>query len=119
MASAVFRKFEIQFSRMLSSITHRTRLTKAVRSILIPYHCCKEALMTLWTRIQMFFSIKTRAALDRMEDPRETLEHAYDRQREMLRQVKQGLVEVATSRRQMEHHVQRLRERVPQLEAQA
>lgn len=75
--------------------------------------------MSFWSRIRMFFAVKTEAALDRIEDPREALEHACSRQREMLRQVKQGLVEVATSRRQMERQTQRLRARAPQFEEQA
>jgi len=36
--------------------------------------------------------------LDRAEDPRETLEYSYERQREMLQNVKRGIVEVVTSR---------------------
>lgn len=75
--------------------------------------------MSIITQIQMFFKIKTDAALDRLEDPRQTLEYAYNRQQEMLRKVKQGLIEVATSRRQIEYQVKKLRERLPQLDDQA
>jgi phage shock protein A len=75
--------------------------------------------MNLLTRFQVFISTKAQSALDRMEDPRETLEHAYSRQREMLRKVKLGLVDVATARRQLQLHAQKLRDRVPQLEEQA
>jgi phage shock protein A len=74
--------------------------------------------MNLWTRIQMFLHMKTEAALDGAEDPRETLEYAYHRQRELLSRVKQGLVEVATSRRQLELQAHKLRARVPQCEDQ-
>jgi len=75
--------------------------------------------MSIITQIQMFFKIKTEAALDQMEDPRQTLEYAYNRQQEMLRKVKQGLIEVATARRQIEFQVKKLRERLPQLDDQA
>lgn len=75
--------------------------------------------MNLLSRVQMFFNIKTSAALDRLEDPRETLEYSYQRQQELLRQVKQGLIDVATARRQLEHQAQKLRARAPQLEEQA
>jgi phage shock protein A len=75
--------------------------------------------MSIITQIQMFFRIKTNAALDQMEDPRQTLEYAYTRQQEMLRKVKQGLIEVATARRQIEFQVKKLRERLPQLDDQA
>ena len=75
--------------------------------------------MSIITQIQMFFKIKTDAALDQLEDPRQTLEYAYNRQQEMLRKVKQGLIEVATSRHQIEFQVKKLRERLPQLDDQA
>ena len=75
--------------------------------------------MNLFSRLQMFFNVKTQAALDSVEDPRETLEYGYTRQQEMLRQVKRGLVEVATARRQLDLQTKKLRERVPQLEEQA
>lgn len=75
--------------------------------------------MSIVTQIQMFFKIKTNAALDEMEDPRQTMEYAYARQQEMLRKVKQGLIEVATARRQIEFQARKLRERLPQLDDQA
>lgn len=75
--------------------------------------------MNLFTRLQVFISSKTNAALDRAEDPRQTLDYAYGRQQELLHKVKRGLIEVATSRRQLELQAKRLRERVPQFEEQA
>src|SRR5512140_285380 len=75
--------------------------------------------MSILTQVQMFFRVKTNAALERMEDPRQTLDYAYTRQQEMLRKVKQGLIEVATARRQIEFQVKKLRERLPQLDDQA
>lgn len=75
--------------------------------------------MSILAQIQMFFRVKTNSALDAMEDPRQTLEYAYTRQQEMLRKVKQGLIEVATSRRQVEFQAKKLRERLPLLDDQA
>jgi phage shock protein A len=75
--------------------------------------------MSILAQIQMFFKVRTSAALDAAEDPRQTLEYAYTKQQEMLRQVKQGLIEVATSRRQIEFQAKKLRERLPQLDDQA
>ncbi len=75
--------------------------------------------MSILAQIQMFFRVKTSSALDAMEDPRQTLEYAYTRQQEMLRKVKQGLIEVATSRRQVEFQAKKLRERLPVLDDQA
>ncbi len=35
--------------------------------------------MNLWTRIQVIFGAKAQAALDSVEDPRQTLEYSYQR----------------------------------------
>jgi len=75
--------------------------------------------MSLWSRIRMLFKIKSNASLNRLEDPRQVFDYAYEQQHVILRQVRQGLVEVATSKRQLEQQVDRLRARVPKTEAQA
>ena len=75
--------------------------------------------MNIFTRIRTIISAKTNAALDAVEDPRDTMAYGYARQRELLREVKLGLIEVATSRRQLDAQAKKLRERVPELEAQA
>jgi phage shock protein A len=75
--------------------------------------------MNIFTRIRIFFSSKTNAALDRIEDPRDTLNYGYARQRELGQKIKRGLIEVATSRRQLEAQARKLSDRVPQLEEQA
>jgi phage shock protein A len=75
--------------------------------------------MKIFTRIRMFFSSKTNAAMDRIEDPRDTLNYGYARQRELHQKVKRGLIEVATSRRQLEAQAKKLNERIPHLEGQA
>jgi len=75
--------------------------------------------MNLITRLQTLFVAKTEAVLDATEDPRETLEYAYNRQRDLHQKVKQGLVEVATARRQLEGQATKLRARLPELEGQA
>lgn len=75
--------------------------------------------MNLLTQIQMFFKVKTSAALDAAEDPRQTLEYAYQRQQDMLRKIKQGLIDVATARRHIEFQSKKLRDRLPVLDDQA
>jgi len=75
--------------------------------------------MNLWTRIQVIFGAKAQAALNSVEDPRQTLEYSYQRQRDLLRKVKQGLIDVATSHKQLEGQSKKLRARLPQLEDQA
>jgi phage shock protein A len=71
------------------------------------------------SRIALFFNVKTSAALDQVEDPREILDYAYGQQQFHLRTVKRGLIEVAAARRQLERQAERLRSRVTQLDDQA
>jgi len=75
--------------------------------------------MNLLSRLQMFFTVKTTAALEEAEDPRETLAYGYARQQQLLQQVKRGLVTVATSRKQLEAQAAKLRARMPELDDQA
>jgi phage shock protein A len=75
--------------------------------------------MSFISQIQMFFKVRSNAAFDALEDPRQTLEYAYLQQQEMLRKIKQGLIDVATTRRQVEFQIKKLRDRLPQLDDQA
>ncbi len=67
----------------------------------------------------MLLRIRTSAALDQAEDPREVLDYAYSQQLELLRKVKQGLVDVTTSKAQLQRQAEKLRARLPYLEDQA
>ena len=65
----------------------------------------------LRSRLSLFFNVKTSAALDQVEDPREVLDYAYGQQQFHQRTVKRGLIEVAAARRQLERQAERLRAR--------
>jgi phage shock protein A len=73
----------------------------------------------LRSRLSLFFNIKTSAALDQLEDPREVLDYAYGEQQLHLRSVRRGLVEVAAARQQLEQQAERLRSRASRLDEQA
>lgn len=75
--------------------------------------------MGIWHRIKLIFNMKTSAALDQAEDPREVLDYAYKQQEEFLRKVKQGLVEVSTAKHQLQRQLDKQQARIPQLEDQA
>jgi phage shock protein A len=75
--------------------------------------------MTLRSRLALFFNIRTSAALNEVEDPREVLDYAVGQQRAQLRIVKRGLIEVAAARRQLERQADRMRTRVTRHEEQA
>src|SRR5947208_3162827 len=54
--------------------------------------------MSLWSRLMSIFRAKANTALDRAEDPRETLDSSYQRQLELLQDVRRGVADVATAR---------------------
>ncbi len=75
--------------------------------------------MGIAQRISTIFKAKTSKALDRAEDPRETLDYSYQRQLDLLQKVRRGLSDVATSRKRVELQAQQLRESGEKLEDQA
>ena len=64
--------------------------------------------MGMWQRVKLIFKSKASKALDRAEDPRETLDYSYQKQLEMLQRVKRGVVDVASSRKRLELQQQQL-----------
>ena len=75
--------------------------------------------MGLWSRLKLIFSTKASSAMDRAEDPRQVLDYAYTQQQQLLVKLRQGLVDVATSKQQLERQSKKLEARVPQLDDQA
>ena len=75
--------------------------------------------MGLVSRFTTVVKSKMNRLLDRAEDPQETLDYAYERQLDSLRQVKQGLVEVTTAKRRLEYQAQKVRDDIPKVEEQA
>jgi phage shock protein A len=75
--------------------------------------------MSLMQRISLIFRSKANKALDRAEDPRETLDYSYQRQLELLSKVRRGVADVATSRKRVELQVNQLEQQAAKLQAQA
>jgi phage shock protein A len=75
--------------------------------------------MGLWQRFKLIFSSKANAALDKAEDPRQTLDYSYEKQLELLQKVRRGVADVATSRKRLELQMQQLQGQSDKLEAQA
>ena len=57
--------------------------------------------------------------LDSAEDPRETLDYSYDKQREMLRNVKRGVVEMVTAKRRLQSQAAKVQQNISKLDRQA
>src|ERR671937_188752 len=62
--------------------------------------------MGLMKRFSYIFKSKASKALDRYEDPRETLDYSYEKQLELLQKMRRGVADVATSRKRIELQVQ-------------
>ncbi|WP_037581487.1 PspA/IM30 family protein [Phaeacidiphilus oryzae] len=69
-------------------------------------------------RMGMIFRAKANKALDRAEDPRETLDYSYQKQLELLQKVRRGVADVATSRKRLELQLTQLQQQSSKLEDQ-
>jgi phage shock protein A len=77
------------------------------------------ALMNMAKRISLVLKAKANEALDRMEDPRETLDYSYQQQLESLTKVYRGVADVATSRKAVELQMNQLQQQANKLQDQA
>jgi phage shock protein A len=75
--------------------------------------------MSLMSRISLIFRSKANKALDRAEDPRETLDYSYQRQLDLLSKVRRGVADVATSRKRVELQIAQLEQQQAKLQDQA
>jgi phage shock protein A len=75
--------------------------------------------MSIMKRMGLIFRSKANKALDRAEDPRETLDYSYTKQRELLVKVRRGVADVATSRKRVELQATQLQQQGDKLHQQA
>ena len=75
--------------------------------------------MGLWQRFTLIFKSKANKALDKAEDPRETLDYSYEKQLDLLQKVRRGVADVATSRKRLELQITQLQQQSDKLEGQA
>jgi phage shock protein A len=75
--------------------------------------------MSIMKRISLIFRSKANKALDKAEDPRETLDYSYQRQLDLLSKVRRGVADVATSRKRVELQVNQLESQSTKLQGQA
>ncbi|TMK77258.1 MAG: PspA/IM30 family protein [Actinobacteria bacterium] len=57
--------------------------------------------------------------LNKAEDPGETLDYSYERQLELLQNVKRGVADVVTAKKRLQLQADKLEQSVPKLESQA
>src|ERR1700755_3651420 len=70
-------------------------------------------------RFSTVIKAKINKLLDKAEDPSETLEYSYQKQLELLQNVKKGIADVVTSKKRLQLQEQKLRDQVVQLATQA
>ena len=75
--------------------------------------------MGLMSRMSTVVKSKMNRLLDKAEDPSETLDYAYEKQREMLTNVKRGIVEMVTTKRRLQIQAEKARANIVTLDNQA
>ena len=75
--------------------------------------------MGLLNRMSTVVKAKMNTIMDRVEDPNDTLDYTYQKQLELLQNVKRGVAEVATSKKRLELQRAKLAMKIDQLDTQA
>ena len=75
--------------------------------------------MGLLSRMSTVVKSKMNRILDNAEDPNETLDYAYEKQMETLRDVKRGVVEMVTAKRRLELQASKVKDSIVKLDGQA
>ena len=70
-------------------------------------------------RMSTVIKAKINKLLDKAEDPSETLEYSYQKQMELLQNVKKGIADVVTSKKRLQLQQQKLEQQVVKLDTQA
>jgi len=73
----------------------------------------------LMSRASMVVKAKFSKLLDRAENPAETLDYSYERQLELLQNVKRGIADVVTAKKRLELQETQLQQSIVKLESQA
>ncbi|HYY63086.1 MAG TPA: PspA/IM30 family protein [Gaiellaceae bacterium] len=73
----------------------------------------------LMQRTMTLIKAKWSKLLDRAEKPSETLDYSYERQLELLQNVKRGVADVVTAKKRLELQTQTLEQNVVKLDSQA
>ena len=75
--------------------------------------------MGVLSRMSTIVKSKMNRILDQAEDPNETLDYSYEKQLEMLRNVKRGVVEMVAAKRQIQQQATKVQQNMAKLDAQA
>ena len=73
----------------------------------------------LMSRLSLIFKAKASKALDRAENPNETLDYSYEQQLQQLQNVKRGIADVTTAKKRLELQYTSMQQQVDKLDGQA
>src|SRR3954449_9594805 len=73
----------------------------------------------LWDRLMLIFRSKASKALDRAENPNETLDYSYEEQLRQLQNVKRGIADVTTAKKRLEMQYTSMQQQAEKLDGQA
>src|SRR3954449_4007359 len=73
----------------------------------------------LMSRLSLIFRAKFSKALDRAENPNETLDYSYEAQLRQLHNVKRGIADVTTAKKRLELQYTTMQQQVDKLDGQA
>jgi phage shock protein A len=73
----------------------------------------------LMSRLSLIFKAKFSKALDRAENPNETLDYSYEEQLRQLQNVKRGIADVTTAKKRLELQYTGMQQQVEKLDGQA
>src|SRR5579884_3354530 len=75
--------------------------------------------MSLFGRMNTILQSKMNHVLDKAEDPNETLDYSYEKQLQLLQDVKRGLADLVTSKRRLQLQDDQLQASMAKLDEQA
>src|SRR2546421_10775245 len=75
--------------------------------------------MSVFGRMNTIFQSKMNRVLDKAEDPNETLDYSYEKQLQLLQNVRRGLADLVTSKRRLQLQHDKLQGDLTKLDAQA
>jgi phage shock protein A len=79
----------------------------------------EDAMPGLSGRMSTVVKAKISKLLDRAEDPSETLEYSYQKQIELLQNVKKGIADVVTSKKRLQLQEEKFQQQIVKLDGQA
>src|ERR1041384_1514904 len=86
---------------------------------LVAPHREEERMAGLMSRASVVVKAKFSKLLDKAEDPAETLDYSYEKQLELLQNVKRGVADVVTAKKRLELQTAQLEQSVVKLDGQA